>query len=220
MWKSSGRIAGWLFIGLVGFVVLWNIQRKYVDIMVPVFLGGGSGEALEHSWDANPWSRVSASGTWVIENGHIANPLQISDLTCRRDEERCTSKTAYLFEGRMLAQREDRYKIVRWASDTVIFADDDVPCFSLTYTISRATKQIVGIRSPKAAAFNTCQGVGQEPMRLVLTDSTKVWLKLQQEVRSSTNPILWSATAVWGFFFLSRIFRRRVMSTAGAAAPA
>jgi hypothetical protein len=151
MLKAFGRVVGWLFLGLIGSAAILAMMLLYVGTQVPVHLRSG-GKIFANSWDSG---FVHASGTWVIENDTQAFPLQFTELRCYRQDNECTSATAEVTFGDTLSVDTDRYEVVRWTNDTIIFTTSAL-CVDYTYTVSRASERLVGTRTPKKAATDTC----------------------------------------------------------------
>jgi hypothetical protein len=216
MLRTIGRFVGWVLVGLAGTVAVFASTALYMKIQVPVNLRSG-GNVFTSNWDNG---FVHASGTWVIENDRQAFPLQVAEVLCRRSDSECTSATAEVTFGGLLNVDTDRYEVVRWTTDTIIFTTSAL-CVDYTYTISRASERLVGTRTPKRAGSASCpSGAGKDTLQLSLKDGFKVQMGLEDEARSRAQPFLWAGLTVLWLFIAMRVFRRRASSAKASEATA
>ena len=204
MLRRFGRIFAWFLVGLAGTVVIVASWFVAVRAAVPVHLrSGGFVETKE--WDQGV---VTASGTWVVENDRQAFPLQITELTCVRSEEKCRSATAEIAFNLLTVKSED-HGIVRWSDDAIVFASTTAPCADYTYTISRPNPRVVGTSSPKNAQDATCATSSQGgALQLSLQDGSSVSRRLEEEAGARYQPLMWIALAALWIFVTGRIIRR------------
>ncbi|WNJ90075.1 hypothetical protein [Bosea sp. 685] len=207
MFRVLPRVFGWLLVGFAGTVAVFSTMFVYVGTQVPVNIRMG-GKVSDNSWDAG---LVSASGTWVIENEKQAFPLQYTELRCFRAESACRSATAEVSFGGTLTVDMDYYEVARWTNDTIIFTTS-AQCVSYTYTISRASARIVGIRTPKKTTDDTClQSMGKDTLQLSLKDGFRVQMALEEAARGRAQPFVWTALAILWMFVLPRVWRRKAV---------
>lgn len=97
---------------------------------------------------------VFASGTWVIENDQIANPINTAEVKCYKDEETCELIQASLTvpsvdssdNSYLLNLDTETYKIVSWTDNEVIsrpFRTDT--CRSSILTINTVSEEVYEI---------------------------------------------------------------------------
>jgi hypothetical protein len=200
---SVGRIAGWVFVGAVGSLAIVQGWHYYVDTQVPVKLRGGG------SVETSLWERgyVTANGTWVVESGQEARPLQYTSVACYRSDNTCRSATAEVLASSTLSLDTATYKVAHWSETTLMFVNSDSPCSEFTYTISRVNQRVVGTRSPKRNAAESCTE-DEGTLQLTLVDGAKVTRAQELEANARAQPVAWASLAALWVFVLSGLFRR------------
>lgn len=198
-----GRIFGWLLLGAAGSLTIVAGWRYYVDTQVPVKLRAG-GSVETQLWDRG---FVTANGTWVAESGGEPDALQYTNLACYRSDNTCRAATAEILAGTTLSLNTVTYRITRWSESTLIFTNSESPCTEFTYSISRANQRIVGTRSARKSADDTCP-VADEVVQLTLVDGAKVTKAQEQEANARAQPVAWASLAALWMFVLSGLFRR------------
>lgn len=123
-----------------------------------------------------------ATGTWIIEGDRMANPLQTTKITCRKETMLCDSSTAEISDRRMMLNA-DRYEISEWTKTHVVFSDDSPLCVSYIYTLNWATKSVTGVRTKKKSLppnTTDCNTL-QSELRLTMKDGFRVSGELERE---------------------------------------
>ena len=113
---------------IVAAVVLMN---WYTDRLVPVTIGG---QAMVSS--AKDGSYVQVEGTWTrtdLTGDTIASPLQTSDISCTKEDNRCTEATAEVSGGALMVDQVD-HTVVSWTPQSIVMRDE-LPCATTTYVI-------------------------------------------------------------------------------------
>jgi hypothetical protein len=205
---NVARKAGWVLLGIVGSIAIVAVWLMTITLQVPVKIRSGYG-VHTNQWDEG---YVGATGTWVIDNDRQAFPVQYTELTCFLPDKQCRSATGEIVFGDTLSVSTERYDIVRWTADTIIFTTASAMCVDYTYTISRANQRVVGTRSPKKNRDSLCT-TGAETLQLSLTDGFKVTQQLESEASARTQPFMWAALVVLWIFIGFRIFRKKAKNS-------
>lgn len=203
--RTIGRIILWLFLGLVGSVLIAIVAITSIEYQSnPKMSTGGS--VFTSFWDRG---FVSATGTWVIEDSRQAFPRQTTEIKCYRDEKECLSAQAEITFSDTLSLQTERMKITSWDANTIVYASTEPTCVTYVYTITRASQRVTGQRRPKQAAGENCQFLEQRVFNLTMRDGLQVWQELQREVAAKIYPFMWAALGVWWAFVIFRMVRRR-----------
>jgi len=88
--KKLLKVLGILALTIVGLLGIVAVHAAVLNERVPLNLLG-DGRVYVEQWDKG---YVSAKGTWVIDGERSGNPLNVSDITCLRDQNLC-----YVAEG-------------------------------------------------------------------------------------------------------------------------
>ncbi len=121
---------------LFGVVMLLNL---YVDTKVRV-TPGPPVEVIKSGEDF-----VTVKGTWTrtdLTNDTIANPLQTSNIECKKEEKRCVEALAYVSDSVLLSDVVE-YDIQSWTSDAIVLRRD-FPCATEIFTVDLNTKTVSG----------------------------------------------------------------------------
>lgn len=190
---KSVKVAAIVCAMLVGLVAVVSAVNLYVSRVVPVSLLGYS--LFVDSWDRG---YVSAEGTWIIENGKHAFPLNTSTITCLRESGSCIDSSARIFTGTgtgLLSVEAETHLITKWDNDTLTYTTES-ECVDYVYTITRATKQVSGLRKRNTKSEpGTCSSVEDE-LRLRLADGFDVYWKMRDD--SFPHGYLWFFAATIG----------------------
>lgn len=171
-----------LVIGLVAYLGLLTLMGMYVDTKVPVALGTLKDFSANDDW-------VSASGTWTPTNETptLGTPLQISTLSCRKDEGHCVEAKASVMTGMgtaSLFSDLNEYPIQSWSTTTIVFTYDGL-CATNVYTIDLKTQTInwVGhtIEGPKSLCLPTASR--KDHWSYQLEAGFPTYWKLRQQAR-------------------------------------
>ena len=105
----------------------------------------GSGDPL---WgNVAGYEYVKADGTWVITNESSAFPLQTSEITCYRGQQKCEGTTVIFTRDGFVSVHKDEYKVLAWEHDGVRAASSSASCVDYVIFIRRVeeTKPGTGI---------------------------------------------------------------------------
>ncbi|MDF2995828.1 MAG: hypothetical protein K0R27_1465 [Xanthobacteraceae bacterium] len=201
MWRWILRACGFIALGIVGTALILCLAVLFTDYPRASLPTGP--RVYVDAWDHG---YVHAEGTWIIESQAQAFPLQVTSLTCVRNQQ-CTSSTAQIASGMLSVDASD-YRIEAWTIDTLVFTDKSPICVDYVYSISRATQTLAGVRTKKPdARADTCSWMDKAPLKLSLTNGFDVWKRLADTAWSETQPFFWAALALWWtavLFFGSR----------------
>ena len=144
--KKLSKVLGILALTIVGLVGIAVMHFTVIDQRVPVDLFG-DGKVNIGQWDQG---YVNAKGTWVIDGERHGIPLNVSDITCLRDQKLCYIAEASVMEGfgKSLDADGSFVDIKRWDASTIEYQTDAL-CVSYTYVIDRATQKLIGRRLKK-----------------------------------------------------------------------
>jgi len=139
---------------------------------------------------------VFAEGTWTIEGGSDAFPIQTTSIRCTKSDKKCIVAQAYI--GAQLSVDIDVNPILEWSDSQLVFVNDSSTCMTYYYTINWITKSGSGIRLKKKEATNdpACS-IFAEEMRLTMKNGSEVW---NEEVKRARPKILHSIIDVLLFW--------------------
>jgi hypothetical protein len=178
------RISGLLVLLLAGFAIILAAHIAYISDKVPVSLLG-DGRVSVGGWDGG---FVAASGTWTIEGDGHAFPLNVSEIHCVRDEERCYGAEARLSD-RYLSAELERYAIRKWDNSTLEFVTE-AQCVTYVYVINRSTERLTGRRLKKKPPPEICQGRELEnDLKLSFVGGSSIVRNLQQQHAPTPPPL-------------------------------
>lgn len=204
-WKSKTvRTLGTVCLALFGFVIVLFLSEGYVKQQVP------AGPYGLHVF-VDLWNKgyVGLEGTWVIENEKSAFPLQISSITCRAEEKKCTESRAQV-SGSTLMVSQDSYEITQWNEHILIYTTTFAKCVDYVYTVSRDTKQVSGLRKLKVGMEKECPDTSKE-LRLRLTNGFDVYLEMQKESRPvAASVAVLIGILLWAGFHIRKIIKTQV----------
>lgn len=199
------RVAGWLLVGLAGSAIMLALSLTFKALIGPPVMLPSGGVQVDF-WDQGG---AYASGTWVIEGGRTAFPLQTVSISCQRGDG-CTVATAEIAAGMLNASREFM-EITRWTPEVVVFTATSALCVSYSYTISRTDRRAIGTQTTGPdAPPDLCAPLQKAPLQLSLVDGFTVWRQLDHEAWTKVQPFLWAGLAlvwVWVAVMLMRTFR-------------
>jgi hypothetical protein len=156
------------------------------------------------------WDRgyFSAEGTWTIEREGHAFPINVSKISCFRQEKLCYEAQARI-TGNYLASDLEIHPVVKW-DDTTLEFTNEAACVTYVYVANRRTAKVTGRREIKTKAGEECK-LGFELKRdlaLSLVDGPTVGRELQ--AKASPNAISLAGASVWSLIillWLVRLFR-------------
>lgn len=190
--QKVSRVIGWLAFGIFGTVGVGAAVVAWSAISVRVDLPPEVTRVSTWSWDDG---FVYASGTFTFEDNAV--PLQTSKITCIARTQECRELRAEIRFGDLLNVDEDTYTIKKWDRETLIFSTESA-CFRETYTIIRASEQIVGSRVRKSTDGQCAVAIGSpSPLEVTLTDGDKIVQELHGKAFQRAAPV-----AVAGLAFL------------------
>lgn len=133
-------------------------------------------------WDKGT---VVAQGTWSIVGDSQANPEQVTNIVCHRDDMRCYSATAVkLGDGPNsgLSSDFEMYDVERWDASEIVTKPNDFACARYVYRINRVQKSVTGTRS-KISKAKECDPIYNKEITLKLVDGGDVYQELQLQYR-------------------------------------
>ena len=152
-------------------------------------------------------------GTWVMENDKHAYPLNTSKIVCRLETKECTDSSARISTGGvapLLSVIGDVHEITGWDKDTLIY-QTSAQCVDYIYTVSRATKQVSGIRKAKSESSANC-GDKKPEIKLRLTNGFDVYWQAEKDARPvAINVAGFILILGYGFFRVRRIAKEHVL---------
>lgn len=118
-----------------------------------------------------------------MDNEKHAFPLDTSTIVCRVKTKECTDSSARIHPGStpLLKVTEDVHEITGWSKDTLIYQTSAM-CVDYVYTVSRATKQVSGIRKAKIGLNANCSDQRSE-LRLRLTNGWDTCWQMEKDAR-------------------------------------
>jgi hypothetical protein len=197
-----------LFVLLIaGLVAILAAGISYTRSKVPVGILGTSATIRINSWDNG---YVYAKGTWTIDQEASATPLNVSEISCFRDDAVCYEAAAEIFSD-LLNSRLETYRITKWDEGTIEYFDDSPLCTTLFYVISRNTEKLTGRRMAKVADAEAC---AEFPSSGDLTLSFVSGFSVHRELERDHMPmgIMIAAAILWAIFIFAwmiRVIRRR-----------
>ncbi|TXL63911.1 hypothetical protein [Zeimonas arvi] len=170
------RILKWIIFALVAWVLVLIAAGNEIDSKVPALLPMRS--VFTDIWDGG---YASAEGTWTIEGAKSASPFQTSSVTCRRREGLCKEARAKLVnDNDYLVAEMEEYRIQKWDEHTIVFTTESATCARYTYTLDRASKALVGVRTLKAPDDPRCAQL-EDRLVLRLEDGLEVHRRARAE---------------------------------------
>lgn len=202
------RILGVIALMLATSLAAISVSEMYVRSQVPVSLYGHS--IFVDLWDDG---YVALEGTWVMENEKHAYPLNTSTIVCRVRTKECTDSSAKIHAGStpLLKATEDVHEITSWNKDTLIYQTSAL-CVDYVYTVSRATKQVSGIRKAKSGANPSCSDQRPE-IKLRLTNGWDTYWQMEKDARPvAVNVAGLILILGLGGFWMRKIVKEPVLS--------
>lgn len=198
------KVLGILALTLLGVILIFGAHLTAIHLSVPVNLSG-DGRVYVLQWDSG---YVSATGTWVIDQERHSSPLNVSKVSCVRDEHVCYEAQANVNSG-YLNSDLDTYPIVRWDTSTIQFQNNFPACVSYIYVIDRATQKLSGRRTKKADADNELCGIISDDLRLSFTDGHDVVKGLRLEnAPTATSLVIGTGFVFLMFAWIWKVVRR------------
>ncbi len=144
------RTSGWLLAGIASSLAIIFVEFAIIAAASPRV------ELPPSHVDVSQWDRgyVGTLGTWKIEGGQQANPLQVDDIICLRGRGYCYDANADVDAHNILRVHQDIKPILKWDDTTIQFSDDYL-CVSYIYTIDRNTKRVVASRKLKTTTLES-----------------------------------------------------------------
>jgi hypothetical protein len=189
----------WFVIGLFGTAAIFSVGIFSIYSQVSVQLPSGA-RVYADFWDRG---YVAAEGTWTIEGGKQAFPLQTSMIICYKQEGHCTSAQAEIASGDRLGLNVERFEITKWDATTLVFTNTSPRCVDYVYTIDRSNLRTFGTRKSKQDAGDACKQ--QHDLQLTLVDGFTFWQGLRDDASARIMPFVWATIALWWVFVLYRI---------------
>jgi hypothetical protein len=192
----------WVIGGIMSTLLILGAAMAVISTDLPIKPRSGYGIS-DQGWDQG---HVWAAGTWTLDAGRLAFPIQTSEIRCLRDEKTCWSAQAEITFSDTLNVELDRYPISRWDKDVVVF-QSEAHCVRYVYTISRANRRLVGTRTTKEPRPEGCGGVDAAPLQMAMADGFTLWLRLRDEAGAKVWPFAWIAVGLCWSFVLFRVWR-------------
>jgi hypothetical protein len=185
--KRKKAWVGWCFI--FSFFALLIALMSYLILIqeyrVPVSLGS----RVMVTPVGNDY--VAVKGTWTMEglfNDTIMNPLQSSEIVCRKETGWCHESKAYVSDRHLGVETED-YVIVSWTTSSVVMKNE-LPCATELYTIDLNTKSVSGAGHYTNQNDANCKATWgakrsnrREEWKLRMRDGFDVWQEEQKKAR-------------------------------------
>jgi hypothetical protein len=102
-----------------------------------------------------------ATGVWtVVGSDKIADPINISNISCSMEEGQCTDSRAFVATGNglrpTLIAADDNYRVVSWSSEKVVATNDEAEggCRVIELTIDRRNQSV----TTKTFSPESCAG--------------------------------------------------------------
>jgi hypothetical protein len=159
------------------------VMNLYVDTKVPV--------ALSPMFDViktGPYLVTVHGGTWKrtdLIDDTIMNPLQTSDISCNKLENRCVEAQAYVMTAGTgtagLGAEVSSYDIQSWTADAIAFRKDS-ECATELFTIDLNTKTVTGAGHPILGDYPWCKAVKPE-WRYQLASGFDVYWGMRKKAR-------------------------------------
>jgi hypothetical protein len=134
-------VAGCAFVSFVALTfAAMEVLNLYVDTKVPVALSPFL-DVIQASDEF-----VRAKGTWVrtdLRNDTIADPLQISQIDCQKQDMQCVEANAYVTTGHLLGVDLRTFHVKSWTKNAIVFVGEEL-CGTTVYTIDLNTKAVSG----------------------------------------------------------------------------
>lgn len=201
------RISNIICAMLVACIAAVALSDNYVRSQVPVSLGFGS--TFVDLWDDG---YVVLEGTWKIEGGKHAYPLNSSKIVCRAQSKTCIDSIARIYIGNglsLLNVDEDMHEITRWDKETLIY-QSGTKCVDYFYTVSRATKQVTGMRKLKTGIEKGFCGGLDEELKLQLSKGFDVSRQMQEDARPvAVNVAALLLILAYGVFRIRRVVKEQ-----------
>jgi hypothetical protein len=181
LFKTLGIVA----LTLVGLVCIILVREAVIAERVAVDLIG-DGEVYVNNWDNG---YVDAKGTWTIDGGASATPLNVSDIRCFRDRKLCYVADATIanISGTLDAD-VTLLDIKRWDASTIEYTRD-APCVTYSYVIDRATRKLIGRSLKKPDAPDVCGRISSD-VRLRFVKGLNIVQQLRRERAPNTIAIV------------------------------
>lgn len=169
---------------LAAFIFIMNLMLK---ASVPVSMPFFSLSTDDLNW--NKYGYVVAEGTWVMEKPDVMySPFLANNIVCIKKDGVCRDSEASVNangDTAYLKINVDEFPIIKWDDTQIVYVNDSPECVSYIYSINRATKQVNGIRKPKAAIDSeSCKNLQKNEIKLKLVDGFEIW---QEQKAKNTN---------------------------------
>ena len=148
-----------------------------------------SGQVAVRGWDDG---YVGAKGTCAIDEERSAEPLNVSDITCFRDQRTCYS--AHASVGGITSQNWldvelGVFSIVRWESSSIEYQAQYL-CMTTKYVIDRATEKVSGRRLRTPGSDDKACGDFSQDLRVGFVNGSEVATPLRREAAPTTAGII------------------------------
>ena len=143
--RAVGRAVLWLLLGFAGSLVILIVTTRITDVRDYPRLQSGGLVFIDY-WDRG---YGQARGTWAFEGDtKQAFPHQTTEIKCYRDEKQCRAAQAEIAFD-MLTVQTEVFPITSWDNQSIVYVSNDPLCVTYTYTISRSTSRVTGLRQTK-----------------------------------------------------------------------
>jgi hypothetical protein len=174
-------LTGGLISSLAAFLfILTLILKSAVPVSMPFF----SLSTDDQMW--NKFGYVVAEGTWVMEKPDVMySPFLANKIVCVKREGVCRDAEASVDAHggtAYLRVNVDEFPIVKWDDTQIVYVNNDPECVTYIYSINRATKQVSGIRKPRAnITSESCKDIQKNEIKLKLVSGFDVWQQQKSE---------------------------------------
>lgn len=202
-------------------ILLWLLAWPVGALAFAIVVGAASNRASPQfgAFHAESWNDgwVAASGTWELEGGALAAPVNHVEITCRREDAVCIEARAELFtRGNILGVATDRRPIVSWTPDTITTCNE-TSCGGYVMTINRLSESVTALEVNTSSSERA--GMSLVPCNLLdrrkefrLVDGGRRELDSIPARTAGQQRLLITLIALWSLFVgwrILRILRRR-----------
>jgi hypothetical protein len=187
--KKFFKVLGIIALTLIGLAAIVWVSILVVHERVPAMIGGDySGKATVDGWDRG---YVGAKGTWAIDGEREANPLNVAEISCLKEQRTCyvaSASAEEVFGSNWLDVASVDLNITRW-DDTSIEYQDKSPCLTGKFVIDRVTEKVSGRRTRNPGPPEGCGHFNQD-LRLSFVSGVDVAMRLRRERAPKTETVI------------------------------
>jgi hypothetical protein len=132
-----------------------------------------------------------SSGTWAIDGGPNAAPLNVAEISCLKEQRTCyvaSASAEEVFGSNWLDVTLSDFNITRW-DDTSIEYQAKSLCLTGKFVIDRVTEKVSGRRTRTPGAPERCANLNQD-LRLSFVSGLDVAMRLKKERAPKTETVV------------------------------